>query len=142
MTATLKELKIGDDLEPRKMSVTQDGINAFHHTFGGSNPLHTDPELAQERGFGAPLQHGVRTLYPVFTAVFSRFPQLAAGASCFSAKFIAPVEPGDELTAHCRVIRHEETGGQRMVAFESWVENQKGTKVLVGEVTLSESLQG
>jgi len=141
MPNSLKQLKVGDQLDPRKMSVVQDGINAFHHTFGGSNPLHTDPDLAQKSGFGAPLQHGVRTLYPVFTAVFSRFPQRAAGASRFSAKFIAPVEPGDELTAYCRVARHEEAGGRRTVAFESWVENQKSTKVLVGEVTLSEPLQ-
>lgn len=140
MQATLAKLKVGDELKPRNMKVTQEGISAFHVTFGGSNPLHTDPGLAQKSGYGAPLQHGVRTLYPVFSAIFAEFPQFAAGASRLSAKFIAPVEPGDFLTTHCRVTRSEKTASGHVVDFETWVTNQKEVKVLVGDASLTESL--
>lgn len=138
MQANLAKLKVGDELKSRNMKVTQEGISAFHIAFGGSNPLHTDPALAQKSGYGAPLQHGVRTLYPVFSAIFAEFPQLAAGSSRLSAKFIAPVEPGDLLTTHCRVTRSEKTFDQYVVDFETWVTNQNGTKVLVGDASLYE----
>lgn len=134
-------LEIGEELPPRVQRVTQEGISAFHHAFGASNPIHTDPTLAQQSGFGAPLQHGVRTLYPIFAMLFDRYPHGLTGGGALEAKFVAPVLPGDVLTCHCRLVERRQEGKRHVLVFETWAVNQKGEKVLIGNASVKEAMR-
>lgn len=132
-------IRIGDELPPRLQRVTQEGINAFHVAFGGSNPIHTDSEAAKKTDLGATVQHGVRTLYTVFSMLFERYPLGFARAGALDAKFIAPVMPGDLITCHCRALERRQEGERQMLVFEIWAMNQKEVKVLVGRASMAEA---
>ena len=136
---TRKPLAVGEELPPRVATVTQEGISAFHEAFGGSNPLHTDPSIAHQSGFGAPLQHGVRTLYPIFAMLFEHYGPGVVSGGAMEAKFIAPVVPGDVITCRCRAIERRQDGTRQLLVFETWAENQKRDKVLVGTASGRES---
>ena len=49
-------------------------------------------------------------------------------------RFLAPVYPCDNITAQVRVTNWNEANGK--ISLETWVENQKGEKVLEGEARL------
>lgn len=133
-------IRIGEELPPRMQQVTQEGINAFHVAFGGSNPIHTDPDAAKKTELGATVQHGVRTLYTVFAMLFERYPLGLARGGALEAKFIAPVTPGDVITCHCLALERRQEDGRQILLFETWAMNQKGAKVLVGQASVVEAL--
>lgn len=132
---------LGEELPPRLQQVTQEGIDAFHVAFGGSNPIHTDPEAAKKTQLGATVQHGVRTFYTVFAMLFERYPLGLARGGGLDAKFIAPVTPGDVITCHCLALERRREDGRQILAFEIWAMNQKGAKVLVGRASVVEALE-
>jgi acyl dehydratase len=132
-------VRIGEELPPRLQQVTQEGINAFHLAFGGSNPIHTDPEAARKTVLGATVQHGVRTLYTIFAMLFEHFPLGFARGGALEAKFIAPVTPGDAITCHCMALERRQEGERQILVFEIWAVNQKGAKVLVGQASVMET---
>ena len=134
-----KRIRIGEELPPRMQQVTQEGINAFHVAFGGSNPIHTDPDAAKKTELGATVQHGVRTLYTVFAMLFERYPLGLARRGALEAKFIAPVTPGDVITCHCLALERRQEDGRQILLFETWAMNQKGAKVLVGRASVVEA---
>lgn len=112
-------------------AVSAEGIAAFHHAFGGSNAIHVDPEAA--KAHGGLVQHGMRTLFPVF-ALLAR-ERLSAGARRMriDAKFLAPVRAGDALEASIALESNE--GGQ--ATFEVAATNGAGSKVMAGRATLT-----
>jgi acyl dehydratase len=132
-------IRIGEELPPRLQQVTQEGINAFHVAFGGSNPIHTDPEAAKNTELGATVQHGVRTLYTVFAMLFERYPLGLARRGALEAKFIAPVTPGDVISCHCLALERRQEDERQILVFEIWAMNQKGAKVLVGRASVVEA---
>lgn len=134
-------IRIGEELPPRLQQVTQEGINAFHVAFGGSNPIHTDPEAAKKTELGATVQHGVRTLYTIFAMLFERYPLGLARGGALAAKFIAPVIPGDAIACHCLALERRQEGGRQILVFEIWAMNQNGAKVLVGRASVVEALK-
>ena len=133
-------IRIGEELPPRLQQVTQEGINAFHVAFGGSNPIHTDPEAAKKTALGATVQHGVRTLYTVFAMLFEHYPLGLARGGGLEAKFIAPVTPGDVITCHCLALERRKENERQILVFEIWAMNQKQAKVLVGRASVVEAL--
>jgi acyl dehydratase len=135
------DIGIGEELPPRLQQVTQDGINAFHVAFGGSNPIHTDPEAAKKTELGATVQHGVRTLYIIFAMLFERYPLGLARGGGLEAKFIAPVTPGDLITCHCLALERRKEDERQILVFDIWAMNQKGAKVLVGRAFVVEALE-
>ncbi len=133
-------IRIGEELPPRLQQVTQEGINAFHMAFGGSNPIHTDPEAAKKTALGATVQHGVRTLYTIFAMLFERYPLGLARGGALEAKFIAPVIPADVIACHCLALERRQEGERQILTFEIWALNQNGIKVLVGQASMVEAL--
>lgn len=133
-------IRIGEELPSRLQQVAQEGINAFHLAFGGSNPIHTDPEAAKNTELGATVQHGVRTLYTVFAMLFEHYPLGLARGGALEAKFIAPVMPGDVITCHCLALERRQEDERQTLMFEIWATNQKGVKVLVGQASVVEAI--
>jgi acyl dehydratase len=136
---TVARINIGEELPPRLQQVTQEGINAFHVAFGGSNPIHTDPEAAKKTDLGATVQHGVRTLYTVLRMLFERYPLGLARGGALEAKFIAPVIPGDVIRCHCLALERRQEGERQILVFDIWAVNQKDAKVLVGRASVLEA---
>lgn len=78
---------------------TAENQAALFRLLGDRNPLHIDPEFAQQAGFPAPILHGAATFGTVCLAVLKA---CAGGDPArlrrFAARFTGPVFPGDRLT--------------------------------------------
>ena len=65
---------------------------------GDRNPLHADPEVAQEAGFGRPILHGACTFGIACAEVLRRFcDRDPARLARFGARFAGPLHPGETL---------------------------------------------
>lgn len=87
---------------PPDFSFTQrvaDNQAALYRLCGDPNPLHLDPAAARAGGFGRPILHGLCT-FGFATRIFC--DQVLAGEVArlkeISARFVAPVYPGDDLS--------------------------------------------
>lgn len=89
---------------------------------GDRNPLHSDPEFARSAGFDRPILHGLCTYGFAGRALLGTCcDNQAERFGVMSARFVAPVYPGDLLTTN---VWETEEGA---VFF---VENQAGVTVL------------
>lgn len=128
---------VDDEIPPFVASVTQQGINLFHESFGGSNPIHTDAALAAQSEFGAPIQHGIRTLFPAFAMLAQRFGSSFLEGGGLKVKFVAAVVDGDVITtriSRAPSVGNADAGG---ATLNIRCENARGDTVLIGTARLS-----
>jgi len=64
---------------------------------GDLHPVHVDPEVARSSGFDRPILHGLCTLGITARAVAVSSGNHPVDLARLSARFTAPVYPGDEL---------------------------------------------
>lgn len=79
-------------------------VNLFAELSHDDNPVHTDPEYAQESIFGGPIVHGV-FVASMFSALLGK--SLPGEGSIYlnqDLQFRAPVYPGDAVEAEVEVM--------------------------------------
>jgi acyl dehydratase len=121
-------MKAGDELKPLvKEPVTRLQLVKYAGASGDFNPIHWDPERAQEMGLGGVIAHGMLSM-----GFLGQYVAAVAGPEHvrrLQVRFGAMVRPGDELT--CRgTVRSVEDG---RAILDVWAENQDGEKVTAGE---------
>jgi 3-hydroxybutyryl-CoA dehydratase len=124
------EFRVGDTFGST-VDVTVAHLDRGAELIGDFNPLHVDDEFARSSRFGSRILHGVLT-----SALMSApFGNLVAGTALgyleHSARFLAPVRPGDTLTIEWSVVElvpkpHRDGG---IVVAECEARNQKGEVV-------------
>ena len=84
-------------------TVTREQIEAFAEVSGDDNPLHLDEAFASGTRFGGCIAHGMLSAGFISAIIGGKF--IAPGAIYLkqSLKFLAPVRPGDEVTARVTV---------------------------------------
>lgn len=105
---------------------------------GDFNPLHVDQEFARRSRFGGCILHGVLTS----ALISAPFGNLVAGTALgyleHSARFLAPVRPGDLLAIEWRVTEVQAKpavhGG--IVVAEAQARNQDGVLVATARGTM------
>lgn len=97
------------------------------------NPLHHDPDFARAQGFPDVMAHGMYTAGLLATSICRWFGQGRIRA--YSVRFVAPVYPGDRLTARCLSMSPGESG----TTEAALVMERTGAPVLTGGASL---LQG
>lgn len=114
----------------RTRAVSQRDIELFTELTGDRNPIHYDHELADRSRFrGIVVQGGVTT--GLLNALVAE--QLPGPGSVFlevSWRFVAPVRPGDVITAEARVtaVRQDKP----VTTLATRITNQDGVVVLDG----------
>lgn len=105
-------------------SVDQEMINAYAEASSDRNPIHIDPEFAKSTQFGGTIAHGMLVLAFVQEALVSKWGHGALLGKKLSAKFKAPVRPGDTVTVDVADDK------------DHWIKcsNQNGEVVLVGNL--------
>ncbi|PRB70411.1 MaoC/PaaZ C-terminal domain-containing protein [Arthrobacter sp. MYb213] len=97
---------------------------------GDKNPLHSDPAMAQKIGFERPILHGLCTYAMAAEALLRSVDQLAEkGLGSISARFAAPVIPGQTLTTH---IWNTTEGANFQVLCEGKVVLDRGVAIAIG----------
>lgn len=114
------------------MTVTEDHIEAFAQLSGDRNPAHFDDAFARRIGFAGRIAHGHVTA-SLLSAVLGM--DLPGPGSVFleqRVRFLAPVRPGDTITATLEVVRVR--ADKPIVTLAASVTNQDGTRVADGEL--------
>jgi 3-hydroxybutyryl-CoA dehydratase len=135
-----ESLQLGDSaMESRK--ITSDVIEEFARVSGDYNPIHMDDEFASKSFFQGKIAHGMLVASLISSVLGNKLPGYGTIYSSQTLKFIAPVRPGDEITATVIVTKLNRDRGQITLATE--VKNQDNKTVLKGdaEVIMSSYLK-
>ena len=125
----ISKLSVGDSATYTK-SITQDEIEQFALISGDDNPAHVNERWAKKTRLKTRVAHGVLTGGLISAALGTKLPGPGSIYMSQSFKWLAPVYPGDELTARVTITGIDEE--KKRVVLETVVERE-GTAVLTGE---------
>jgi acyl dehydratase len=114
----------------RTRIVTDRDIELFSEITGDRNPIHYDEELAASSRFGGIVVQGGVTSGLLNALVAEQLPGPGSVFLEVSWRFLAPVRPGDEITARATVTAARTD--KPVTSLETSVTNQDGVVVLDG----------
>jgi len=114
----------------RTRSVSRRDIELFTEITGDRNPIHFDDELARRSRFGGVVVQGGVTSGLLNALVAEQLPGPGSVFLDVSWRFLAPVRPGDVITAHAVVTAARED--KPVTTLATTVTNQDGAVVLDG----------
>lgn len=127
------KFNVGDSAEITK-TIDQADIEAFAAVTGDHNPVHVDEMFAQQTRFGRRIAHGMLTASLISSVLANKLPGEGSVYLGQTLKFVAPVFPGDEVTARVTVKAVRED--KPIVTLETICVNQRGETVIRGEATV------
>jgi 3-hydroxybutyryl-CoA dehydratase len=127
------KLNIGDSAQITK-TIEQTDIDAFAELTGDHNPVHVDEEFAKTTRFGRRIVHGMLTASLISSVLANRLPGAGSVYLGQTLQFVAPVFPGDEVTA--RVTVKEIRPDKPIIKLETICLNQRDEIVIRGEATV------
>ena len=126
-------MKVGDSAEITK-TIEQSDIDAFARVTGDHNPVHVDEEFAKTTRFGRRIAHGMLTASLISAVLANHLPGEGSVYLGQTLKFVAPVFPGDEITA--RVTIREIREDKPILKLKTVCVNQRDELVIRGEATV------
>ncbi|HEU4593548.1 MAG TPA: MaoC family dehydratase [Pyrinomonadaceae bacterium] len=126
-------LKVGDSAEVSRM-ITDEDIRAFAELTGDRNPVHLDEEYAAGTRFGRRIAHGMLGASLISALLANELPGSGTVYLSQSLRFVAPVYPGDTVTARVSVSRLRED--KPVVTLETVCRNQRGELLIEGEAVV------
>ena len=126
---TIDELAVGDSASVTRR-ISQSDIDAFARISGDDNPAHVNAAWAAESPFKGRLAHGILTAGLVSAVLGTELPGPGAIYMSQTLRWLAPVRPGDVLTATATITEIIAEKGR--VVLETVVRRGEET-VLTGE---------
>lgn len=123
----------GDSAEVTKI-LDEGDIQAFAEVTGDHNPIHLDDEFAKTTRFGRRIAHGMLSASLISAVLANKLPGEGSIYLGQTLQFVAPVFPGDEVTA--RVTVKEIREDKPIVKLDTICVNQRGEIVIRGEATV------
>ena len=124
---------VGDSAEITK-TIEQTDIDAFAGVTGDHNPVHVDEEFAKTTRFGRRIAHGMLTASLISSVLANKLPGEGSVYLGQTLQFVAPVFPGDEVTARVTVKQVRED--KPILKLETICVNQRNEIVIRGEATV------
>jgi 3-hydroxybutyryl-CoA dehydratase len=109
-------------------------IRAFADATGDRNPLHLDEEFAKETRFGRRIAHGMLSASLISAVIASEMPGQGSIYLGQTLQFVAPVFPGDTVTARVTVSAIRED--KPIIELETVCMNQRDEVVITGKATV------
>jgi 3-hydroxybutyryl-CoA dehydratase len=125
--------KVGDSATISK-TITDTEIKLFADLIGDHNSVHLDDEYARKTRFGRRIAHGMLSASLISTAVGTKLPGAGTVYLSQNFQFVAPVYPGDTVTARVTVTKIRED--KPIVTLETVCLNQNGETVVKGEAVV------
>jgi 3-hydroxybutyryl-CoA dehydratase len=125
--------KAGDAVT-RTKTITDEDIRAFAELSGDRNPVHLDDEYASGTRFGRRIAHGMLAASLISATLANELPGSGSVYLSQTLRFVAPVFPGDTVTAHVEVTKVRED--KPIVTLETVCTNQRGEKLIEGEAVV------
>jgi 3-hydroxybutyryl-CoA dehydratase len=127
------KFNVGDSAEITK-TIEQADVDAFAAVTGDHNPVHVDEEFAKTTRFGRRIAHGMLTASLISSVLANKLPGEGSIYLGQSLKFVAPVFPGDAITA--RVTVKEIREDKPILTLTTICSNQHGEIVIRGEASV------
>jgi 3-hydroxybutyryl-CoA dehydratase len=127
------KFKLGDTAEVTKR-IDEADIQAFAEVTGDHNPIHLDEAFAKTTRFGRRIAHGMLSASLISAVLANKLPGEGSIYLGQTLQFVAPVFPGDEVTARVRVTEIRED--KPIVKLETICVNQRDEIVIRGEATV------
>lgn len=124
---------IGDSDEITK-TITSSDIEMFADVTGDHNPIHVDDAFAKTTRFGRRIAHGMLTASLLSSVLANKLPGAGSVYLGQTLQFVAPVFPGDEVTA--RVTVKEIREDKPILKLETICLNQRNEIVIRGQATV------
>ena len=131
-TICIEDIEIGMTRHLRKV-VTDRDIEMFAEVSTDHNPVHLDDDYANDTIFEGRIAHGMLTAGLISAVIGEQLPGHGTVYLGQSLKFLAPVRPGDLVTAQVEVVDIDL--GSRRVKLDTHC-SIDGKKVLAGEATV------
>jgi acyl dehydratase len=125
----LSNLTVGDTAR-RSRTISARDIELFTEMTGDRNPLHFDHELATRSRFGGIIVQGGVTSGLLNAIVAEDLPGPGSVFLQTEWRFLAPVRPGDTITAEVEVL--DQRTDKPITRLRTTIANQDGTVVLDG----------
>ena len=131
-TICIEDIEIGMTRHLRKV-VTDRDIEMFAEVSTDHNPVHLDDDYANDTIFEGRIAHGMLTAGLISAVIGEQLPGHGTVYLGQSLKFLAPVRPGELVTAQVEVVDIDL--GSRRVKLDTHC-SIDGKKVLAGEATV------
>ena len=131
-TIVIEDLAVGMMRSLRKV-VTDADIEMFATISTDRNPVHLDDDYARDTIFGGRIAHGMLTAGLISAVIGEQLPGHGTVYLGQTLKFLAPVRPGDMVTAEVEVTSIDY--GKRKVTMETRC-LVDGKRVLTGEAVV------
>ncbi|WP_163847055.1 MaoC family dehydratase [Pseudooceanicola aestuarii] len=131
-TICIEDIEMGMTRHLRKV-VTDADIEMFAQVSTDRNPVHLDDAYAQDTIFEGRIAHGMLTAGLISAVIGEQLPGHGTVYMGQSLRFLAPVRPGDMVTAEVEVIAIDHKKRRVQLDCRCMVD---GKKVLVGEATV------
>jgi len=125
--------KVGD-AATRSKTITDEDIRAFAELSGDRNPVHLDDDYAAGTRFGRRIAHGMLAASLISATLANELPGRGTVYLSQSLRFVAPVLPGDTVTARVEVTKVRED--KPVLTLETVCTNQRGEKLIEGEAVV------
>ncbi|MBA3711738.1 MAG: MaoC family dehydratase [Pyrinomonadaceae bacterium] len=126
-------IKVGDTAIVTQM-ITDDDIHTFADLIGDHNSVHLDDEYARKTRFGRRIAHGMLCGSLISAVIGEQLPGRGAVYLSQTFKFVAPVYPGDTITARVTVVKIRVD--KNILTLETVCEKQNGETVITGEAVV------
>ena len=127
------KFNVGDSAEITR-KIEQSDVDAFADVTGDHNPVHVDEEFASQTRFGRRIAHGMLTASLISAVLANKLPGEGSVYLGQTLQFVAPVFPGDEITA--RVTVKQVRDYKPIMKLETICVNQRDEVVIRGEATV------
>jgi 3-hydroxybutyryl-CoA dehydratase len=117
--------------------ISDDDIRTFARISGDDNPVHMNEDYAKGTMFKGRIAHGMLVAGLISAILGTKLPGPGAIYMSQQLRFLAPVRPGDQVTASAKVIEWDQVKGR--VTLSTEVKNQEGVAVISGEARLAMS---
>ena len=131
-TICIEDIEMGMTRYLRK-EVTDRDIELFAEVSTDRNPVHLDEDYAQDTIFEGRIAHGMLTAGLISAVIGEQLPGHGTVYMGQTLKFLAPVRPGDMLTAEAEVVGIDHAKRRVQLDCRCKVD---GKKVLIGEATV------
>jgi 3-hydroxybutyryl-CoA dehydratase len=115
-------------------TITDADIHAFADLTGDHNPVHLDDDFAKTTRFGRRIAHGMLSAGLISAVLANKLPGTGTVYLSQSLTFVAPVYPGDTITARVTVAKVRKD--KPIVTLETVCTNQRDEPVIRGEAVV------
>jgi 3-hydroxybutyryl-CoA dehydratase len=124
---------IGEYAKRTKL-ITEQDIDQFARITGDVNPIHIDEKFARNTYFGSRIAHGMLVASLISAVLGNELPGSGSIYLNQELHFLAPVHPGDEITARVEVTSWDPEKGRIELITE--ITNQESVTVVKGNAQL------